>query len=51
LDADNVASAITLACPTAVDVASGVESSPGQKDVELVQRFVRSASTAFDSLA
>tara|TARA_B110000263_G_scaffold154674_1_gene134265 strand:- start:2903 stop:3619 length:717 start_codon:yes stop_codon:yes gene_type:complete len=51
LDADNVASAITLACPTAVDVASGVESSSGQKDVELVQRFVRSASAAFDSLA
>ena len=51
VDADNVASAITLACPTAVDVASGVESSPGQKDVELVQRFVRNASTAFDSLA
>ena len=51
VDADNVASAITLACPTAVDVASGVESSPGQKDVELVQRFVRNASAAFDSLA
>lgn len=51
VDADNVASAITLACPTAVDVASGVESSPGQKDVELVQRFVRNAIAAFDSLA
>jgi phosphoribosylanthranilate isomerase len=51
LDADNVASAITAACPTAVDVASGVESSPGKKDAELVQRFVTSAIAVFDSLA
>ena len=51
VDADNVASAITMACPTAVDVASGVESSPGKKDAELVQRFVTSAIAAFDSYA
>lgn len=51
LDADNVASAISLSCPTAVDVASGVESSPGQKDMDLVQRFVSSASAAFESLS
>ncbi len=51
VDADNVASAITVACPTAVDVASGVESSPGKKDAELVQRFVTNAIAAFDGLA
>jgi phosphoribosylanthranilate isomerase len=51
MDADNVAAAITAACPTAVDVASGVEFSPGKKDAELVQRFVTSAIAAFDSLA
>ncbi|MBT4011697.1 MAG: phosphoribosylanthranilate isomerase [Planctomycetaceae bacterium] len=51
MDADNVAAAITVACPTAVDVASGVESSPGKKDAELVRRFVASAIAAFDSLS
>ena len=51
VDADNVASAITVACPTAVDVASGVESSAGKKDAELVQRFVTNSIAAFDSLA
>lgn len=50
VDADNVASAITMACPTAVDVASGVETSPGTKDAELVQRFAASAMAAFNSL-
>ena len=47
LDADNVAAAITMACPTAVDVASGVESAPGKKDAELVQRFVTRAIASF----
>ena len=51
VDADNVAAAITVASPAAVDVASGVEFSPGKKDAELVQRFVTSAIAAFDSLA
>jgi len=34
-----------------VDTASGVESSPGIKDRELVKRFVDDATTAFEQRA
>ena len=44
LTADNVAAAIEQVRPAAVDVASGVESAPGMKDLELVRRFVEAAS-------
>ena len=40
LDADNVARAIKAVRPYAVDVNSGVEKSPGQKDHELITDFV-----------
>ncbi len=46
---DNVATAISLARPFAVDVASGVEAEPGRKDPALVAAFfegVREASAA-----
>ncbi|HTU56870.1 MAG TPA: phosphoribosylanthranilate isomerase [Polyangiales bacterium] len=43
LTPDNVAEAIAVAQPFCVDVASGVESSPGQKDPERVRAFVRAA--------
>jgi phosphoribosylanthranilate isomerase len=47
LNPDNVAAAIAAVRPWAVDVASGVESSPGTKSPELVKRFVAAATTAF----
>ncbi len=41
LTPDNVAEAIAAVKPYAVDVASGVEASPGIKDLEKMARFVR----------
>lgn len=46
LNPDNVFSAIRLANPYAVDVASGVESSPGKKDPEKLEAFIRNAKSA-----
>jgi phosphoribosylanthranilate isomerase len=43
LVAENVAEAVAQVKPIAVDVASGVESSPGIKDLALVQRFIEQA--------
>lgn len=43
LTADNVEQAINCSKVGAVDVASGVESGPGQKDDSLVRRFIESA--------
>ncbi len=42
----NVGEAIRLTGATAVDVSSGVESRPGEKDPELIRRFLRAAKTA-----
>ncbi len=50
LTADNVDKAIATAMPKAVDTASGVESSPGVKDMNLVQSFVRRAAAAFQEI-
>lgn len=41
LKPDNVAAAIPLTSPFAVDVSSGIESAPGVKDAEAMQAFVR----------
>lgn len=46
----NVAEAIRVVRPAAVDVASGVESSPGKKDPLKVRDFVAAATVAFKSL-
>ena len=47
LTAENVAEAIRIVQPLAVDTASGVESRPGCKDRELTRRFVEAAKAAF----
>ena len=49
LNSSNVAEAILMFQPNAVDTASGVENSPGKKDATLVQAFVSAArATLFD---
>ena len=40
LTPDNIARAITVARPWAVDVSSGVEDAPGRKNHELIRRFI-----------
>jgi len=47
LNATNVAAAIEMVRPAAVDTASGVESRPGQKSPQLVKAFVAAAKQAF----
>jgi phosphoribosylanthranilate isomerase len=43
----NVGRAIRLAHPHGVDVASGVEISPGRKDAGMMKRFIRNARKGF----
>jgi phosphoribosylanthranilate isomerase len=47
LTPENVATAIATARPDAVDTASGVESSPGVKDLAKVQAFLQAATASW----
>lgn len=46
LNPTNVAEAIAIAGPSAVDVSSGVERAPGEKDPALIRAFIRAAKAA-----
>ncbi|MDF3128952.1 phosphoribosylanthranilate isomerase [Kiritimatiellaeota bacterium B1221] len=50
LKADTVADAILKVRPSGVDVASGVERAPGQKDLAAVRSFIQNARKAFLTL-
>jgi phosphoribosylanthranilate isomerase len=46
LDAENVSMVVTTLHPFAVDVASGVESTPGKKDYDKMRRFIEAVERA-----
>ncbi len=46
LTPENVQEAIRMVLPDGVDVSSGVESSPGRKDISKVHRFIQSIRSA-----
>jgi len=51
LDAGNVAEALRITRAPAVDVSTGVERAPGEKDPDKIRAFVRAARAAEAELA
>jgi len=51
LTPENIAEAIQIVRPDAVDTASGVESSPGRKDADRVRAFIAEAKRAFAAMS
>src|SRR5262245_35538310 len=51
LEADNVAEALRITGAPGVDVSSGVERAPGEKDISKIRAFVGTAREAADRLA
>jgi phosphoribosylanthranilate isomerase len=50
LDVGNVADALSITRAPGIDVSSGVERAPGEKDADKIRAFVRTARQAYDSL-
>ena len=48
LHSGNVAEAVRLVRPSCVDVSSGVEDSPGRKNIERVRAYARAAREAVE---
>jgi phosphoribosylanthranilate isomerase len=51
LDAGNVAEALAITRAPAVDVSSGVERAPGEKDPEKIRAFIRAARAAASTVS